>query len=72
MYGKSTHPMRSMKECYDKVLAQFKSITELVMEGQDVDRNHFDISHWSGKLDYIKVVLNTTNATKDVGNMITC
>ena len=34
MYGVITHPMTNIKECYDKVLAQSKGITEFMQEGQ--------------------------------------
>ena len=33
MSGVSTHPMSNIEECYDKVLAQSKSITELTQKG---------------------------------------
>ena len=52
--------------------AQFKPITELLLEGQYVDWKHFDIKKINSRLDYIKAVLNTTNATNNIGNMIIC
>ena len=62
--------MTSIQECYDKVLAQSKSITEHMLEGQYVDEKHVYIKTWSSNLDSITVVLNTTNTTKDIGNRI--
>ena len=64
--------MTNIKEFSDKVLAQSKNITELSQEGQGVDWKQFDIKRFSARLDSIKVVLNTTNATKDIGNIIIC
>ena len=72
MSGVSTHLMTNLKECYDNVLAQSKSITELLVEGQAVDWKHFDISKFDSRLNSISAVLNTTSATKDIGNMIVC
>ena len=37
MSGVSTHLMTNIKECYEKVLAQPQAITELLLQGQDVD-----------------------------------
>ena len=34
MSGAITHLMTNIKECYDKVLAQSQTITELLLEGQ--------------------------------------
>ena len=39
MSGASTHPMTNIKECYDKVLAQSKSIADLMQEGQYTSDN---------------------------------
>jgi hypothetical protein len=65
-------PMTNIKECYEKVLAQSKSITDLLLEGPHVDWKQIDVTKFTFRLDYIKAVLNTTNATKDIGNMIMC
>ena len=43
MSGVITHLMTNIKECDDKVLAQSKIITELMLEGPYVDWNRFDI-----------------------------
>ena len=59
MYGASTHLMTNIEECYDKVLAQSKSITELLLEGQYVDWKHCDIKEFSYRLDYIKACAKT-------------
>ena len=67
-----THVMTNIQECYDNVLVQSKSITEQLMEGQYVDWKHIDIQKTNSRLDSIKAVLSTTNATKDIGNMIIC
>ena len=54
------------------MLAQSKSIAELFPEGPYADWEQFDIKAFNSRLDYIKAVVNATNATKDIGNMITC
>ncbi len=61
--GASTHLMTNIKKCYDNVLAQSTSITELLLEGRYVDWKHCDIKKFSSKVDSTKVVLNRTNAT---------
>ena len=72
MSGVSTHLMTNIKECYDKVLAQSQTITELLLEGQHADWTHFDMKKCSSKFDSFKAVLSTTSATKDMGNMLIC
>ena len=72
MSGVSTHLMTNIKECYDKVLAQSQAIAELLLEGQHADWQHFDMKKFISRLDYMKGVLNTTNATKGIGNIIVC
>ena len=37
------------------------------MEGHYVDWMNFDINKFTSRLDSIKAVLSTTNATKDIG-----
>ena len=73
MSGVSAHLMtNNNKECYDKVLSQSQTITELLMDGHYVDWKGFDLKKCSPRLEYIKVVLNTTKCTKDIGNSIMC
>ena len=72
MSGVSTQLMTNIKECYAKVLAQSQTITELLLEGQYVDLQHFDVNKFSPRLDSIKAVLNTTKCTKGIGNMNIC
>ena len=69
MSGVSTHLMTNIRECYDKVS---QTITELLLEGQNVVWKHFGMKKCSSRLDSVKAVLNTTNATKDNCNMIIC
>ena len=70
MSGALAHLMANTKECYDNVLAQSESTTELMLEGREVDWNHFDIKKWSSERDYDKAVLHATNATNGIGNLI--
>ncbi len=72
MSGVSTHPMTNIKECYAKLLAQSKRITELLLQCQYADWMHFDINQFKSRLDYMKAMTNRTNATKDMGNMTIC
>ena len=72
MSDASTHLITNIKECYGKVLAQPKSITDILLEGRYVDWDRFDLKTWNSKLDYVKAVLNTTSATKDIGNRLIC
>ena len=53
-FGVSTHLMTNITECYGKVWALSKSITDLLFEGQYVDWKHFDIKRWSSKRDSVK------------------
>ncbi len=48
-------PTTNIKECYDKVLAQCQTITEMLLEGQVLDWKHFDITGFSSRLDSIKL-----------------
>ncbi|MFM7986558.1 MAG: hypothetical protein ACKPKO_45315, partial [Candidatus Fonsibacter sp.] len=48
------------------------SITELLLHCKYVDWTNVDINESTSRLDYIKAVLSTTNATEDIGNMIIC
>ncbi|MFM7987384.1 MAG: hypothetical protein ACKPKO_49540 [Candidatus Fonsibacter sp.] len=52
--------------------AQSQIITELLMECQYIDWVNLDINKSTFILDSIKAVLSTTNATKDIDNMIIC
>ena len=72
MSGVSAHLVTNIKECYDKVLAQSQTITELLLEGKHAGCQHFDMKKFSSRLDSIKAVLNKTNATKDIGNISPC
>ena len=72
MPGVSTDLMTNIKECSNKVFAPSKSITELLMGAQYVEWKHFDINKSSSGLDTIQALLNTTNATKDIGHRFIC
>ena len=62
----STHLMTNIKGCYDKMLARSQTITQLLLEGQHVDWQHLNMNRFTCRIDYIKVVPNTTNATQDI------
>ncbi|MFM7978517.1 MAG: hypothetical protein ACKPKO_04310 [Candidatus Fonsibacter sp.] len=72
MPGVSAHLMKNIQECYEKVLEQSTSITDLQMEGQCLDWKDFDMNKFAAILKYTKSVLSTTNATKDIGNINIC
>jgi hypothetical protein len=72
MTGVTTHIMTNIKGCSDKVQAQSKIITEVLISGTETDWEDFDMKVWQHKLDTIKAVLTQTNLTKDIGNMIIC
>ena len=55
-----------------QVLAQPQAITELLLDGRDIDWKDFGINNLGSRLDSIKAVLNTAKFTKDIGNMIIC
>ena len=71
MSGVITHLMTSIKE-YMIICWPSQTIAELLLEGQDVDWNHFDINKFNSRLDSIKAVLNTAKCTKDIGNRSIC
>ena len=59
MSGVSTHPMTNIRLCYDKVLAQSNSITELMQEGQYTSDNTCWYHEFQGQrvaLDRIAIV----------------
>ncbi|MFM7985746.1 MAG: hypothetical protein ACKPKO_41175, partial [Candidatus Fonsibacter sp.] len=62
----------SSHERYANVLEQSKSIAELLLECQGVDWKDFDMNKFVVILEYIKSMLNTTNATNDISNIIIC
>ena len=70
MTGVSARLMTNIKECYATALTQSNSNTELMTDGQEVDWNHFDIMRWSSDIDSTEAVLNATNATNNIGNML--
>ena len=72
MSGVTPQLMANIKDCYGKVQAQSKVITELLLEGQEVEWEDFDIKEWDPKLSTIKAVLSTTKHTKDIGKGVIC
>jgi hypothetical protein len=72
MTGVTPQLMTNIKGCYDKVQAQSKVITEVLINGTETAWEDFDITVWKHKLDTIKAVLTQTNATKDIGKRIIC
>ena len=70
MTGVTPQIMTIMKACYEKVQAQSKVITEVLISGSETEWEHFDITVWKPKLEAIKKVLTETNATKDIGKRI--
>ena len=72
MSGVSAHTMTNNQECYNKVLANIKTITELLLEGQYIDGKGLDLKKFSSRLGSINAVLNTTTCTKDIGKRIIC
>ena len=72
MTGVTPQLMTNIKGCYDKVQAQSKVITEVLISGIETPWEAFDITGWKHKLDSIKAVLTQTNSTKDIGKRIIC
>ena len=72
MSGVTPQLMTNIKESYESVQAQSKVITELLLEGQEVDWENFDIKHWDSKFSIIKAELSKTKQTKDIGTRVIC